>query len=100
MRGTALRTCPSAPYVLVQYVQYSRKIPNDADMRSTMDNITHSKAQKKKDQRRMAALTAPKHTYNHHAAAVELHEMAQQVDAGVKAGFDAALKKQKRLLEG
>lgn len=57
-------------------------------------------ARLKKEQKRLAALTNPSHTYNHHAAAVEMHEMAQQVDAGVKAGFEVAMKKQKRLLEG
>lgn len=45
-------------------------------------------------------MTAPKHNFDHHKLAVDLHENAQVVDAGVRAGFEASLEHTKRLLEG
>jgi hypothetical protein len=57
-------------------------------------------AQFKKNQRREAALKVPKHTYDSHSDVVSMHQTASKMDAGVQAGFEAAMQNQKRLLSG
>jgi cell division septation protein DedD len=42
----------------------------------------------------------PKHTFDHHKLAVEIHETSRAVEEGVRAGFEASLEQAKRLNDG
>lgn len=41
---------------------------------------------RRKQEKREKAMTAPKHTFDHHKLAVEMHDAASTIDEGVRQG--------------